>query len=354
MTKLELHIDSTALGNSGCILKFIRSIIGEPSKPELGAYRTVPKASMIYGVAVHKFRDVMFKTKGHFPTARKEAELVFNLPKRADPKKEWQTDPKHLITTCFNYWTNNIETESSFEMLEINQPCYWCEGTGHSGEVEAGDGEEIAKPCKYCKGEGIVKGPATELTFSLKIYEDDFCIIYLEGTMDGLGKFKGGVWAIGDLKSTSAWKQDEYLESYELSRQLRVYTYACKIMARTQPDSILGQIGKTRMGAFIDGLFVKPKANDNEFQRSRVMQFSDEDIAAFERTLLEFCKKLSFHVQANYFPKEGILNGLCDGKWGFCDFWHACKSPEHISQLLLKRDFKRTKYDPMNFNDTSE
>lgn len=345
MTKqLELSIDSTALGSSGCILNFSRTIIGEVTEPEVGAYKSLPNAAMIYGVAVHKFIDVCYKTDGHFPSARKEATAIFNLPKTIDKKKGWIQDERHMLTTCYNLWTMNVLEEPSFEVLAITQKCWWCKGI-----LKSLDNSEV---CSHCKGTGLMEGPATELTFHIPIFEDEVIKVYLDGTIDRVGKFKGGCFAILDWKTTSSWNPVEYLSTYELSRQLRIYTLACKLTTRNNPESTLGKIGATKMGAAIDGVFLKANANDNEYCRGSVFQFPDHEMEAFRKTIIQYCEKVAFHVEHNYFPKEGILNGSCDGKWGKCRFWNVCKTHDPISSILLKRDFTRLKFDPLNYNDT--
>lgn len=353
MPKLLVNIDSTSLGDSSCILKFYRTVIGSINNDNQseGGYKSLPNASMMYGVAVHKFIDTMYRTNAHYPTARVEAERVFNSPK--EPAKEaWLDDPRHLITTCYNIWTNFIEQESGFDVLQITRECWWCKGSGHikmTPEVEASN---MFKPmCCHCRGEGLVEAPATELTFKLKIYEDDFMIVNLCGTLDRSGKFKGGCFAIRDWKSTRAFRKEEYLSDYELSRQLRIYTLACKLMAERHPDSILGKMGSTQMGACIDGIFIKPKPNDVEFIQGDVMVFKKDDLDGLYGMIIDFCAYLSNSIQKKHLPKQGILNGTCSGRWGKCAYWHSCKSAEQVSDLLLKRDFSRKIYDPLAFND---
>lgn len=347
--QITFNLDSTSLSAASCLLNYKRTVIGELEEPIIGAYKSIPNSAMIYGVAVHKFTDVMFKTNGHYPTARLESEKSFNVPKiLTNEKLPWLNEPKHLGITNYELWSNYIEPESSYEVLMISQECWWCKGVRSPKNIEDG---VLIIGCKHCNGSGIFNGPATELTFKILFYEDEFIKVNLCGTIDSVGKFKNGCYAIRDWKTTSSWGKESYLESYELSRQLRIYTLACKLMARTNPDSVLGRVGSTKMGAFIDGIFLKPKANDNEYMRSQVFQYSDKEIAEFEQQLLKFCSRFSRNVSLNYFPKEGILNGTCEGKYGKCRFWSCCKSNDNISNLLLKRDFKRVIYDPLHFNE---
>ena len=51
-------------------------------------------------------------------------------------------------------------------------------------------------------------------------------------------------------------------------------------------------------------------------------------------------------------PKEGLINGSCEGKWGLCNFWGVCNSQsDEIASVLLARDFIKKEYDPLRHND---
>lgn len=353
MTKLELNLDSTALGSSTCILNLIRTIVGDPAKPDEGAYRQkVNGVKLNYGVAIHKFIDTMYKTRGNYGAAREESVGWFErTPHIPASKQPWMSDSKHLLTTCFQVWTLYVEQDGGYEVLSLPGKCYWCKGTGAEHGVMNVKG--LTKLCKHCSGSGQDKTQAaTEVTFSIPFYEDDYIKVNLCGTLDRIGKYKGGVYAVRDWKSTGVWDKDEYFTQYEMSRQLRMYTLACKLMARRFPDSVLGQIGATHMGAAIDAIFLNKNANDTECRMSDVFQYSIEDMTEFELMLGDTCRKISSHVRDYYFPKEGVINGSCTGKYGsLCQYWVPCKLPPVQSEIILGREFKRQKYDPMAFND---
>ncbi len=321
MKKLEITIDSTSLGYSNCILNFHRTIVGSINQEgEIeGGYRRIPSAAMIYGVAGHGYINAMFRSNCDIDYSQDIARQAFDVPKEeAKDPATYLNDVRHLLTTCYYVWDTFI-SKDPLELIQINR-----------------DGK---------------MGPATEINFKLLIYEDDFCVINLAGTMDALGKFIGGCYTINDLKFTRAWNKEEYLDDYELSRQLRIYVMACKLMADREPDSTIGKVGATKMGACISGIFLKPNPLNTEFKRSKVFLYSANDLADFSRQVLDFCARYSKHLQENYFPKEGILNGTCDGKWKHCAFWNVCKSPDNVGQIILKRDFKRKIWNPLCFND---
>lgn len=354
--KLEINLDSSSLASASCIRDYKYTTIGDVLAPPDGAYVSTPDSVMVYGVAVHKFIDTMYKT-GEIGLARRASLAAFNVFKVSDDKKLWLDDPKHLFVTCSDVWMDFIQEDNIFDVLSVQQKCWKCKGSGRVINtvhfVASGLEKEVVDNtnCSKCNGTCLIEGPATEITFRIHLYEDDFIIVYLCGTIDRIGKFRNGPFAIRDWKNTTYWNKDEFLSEFELGRQLRVYTLACKLMAEREPTSILGKIGSTNMGAMIDALFVKKEPNDNEYVSSSIMQFGPKDMSEFREQLHRFCARLSIHVQNNDFPREGILNGACVKRFGKCRFFNVCKaSNDIIAANLLKRDFKRKMYDPLNFN----
>ena len=318
MSKIEINIDSTVLSAAGCIKQLILKTVGTIENGEpTGGYkeRGVP-IKMGYGICVHKFIDVMYKTGGHYPEATKACLDMYNSLALVHQKQAAHlSDTKHLLTTCYGVWSH-IESDSEFEVMMLGDK------------------------------------PATEITFSLPYFEDDFVKINLCGTIDRIGKIRGGCYCIRDWKTTSSgWDKTSYFKSYELTRQLRIYTLSCKIMSRVHPDSVLGQIGATNMGAAIDAIFLQPKANDNKIIGSVVYQYKDKDLQDFEFTLWQICKRLSAAIQNNFFPKEGIANGNCEMRHGKCSFWNVCVADDSVYGILLKRDFEQKKFNPLAYNE---
>jgi hypothetical protein len=333
---LNINLSQSALSKANCMLNLKRTVID--------GYKELPSSNIVYGEAVHKFRHIMFQSKGHIPSARKFALEVFNQPKIDKPKSPHLSDANHMLTTAFNFWEMYVVEDKELELLEIMQDCWKCGGEG----VLKRDLEIVQ--CDWCKGAKQLLGPATEISFSIPYYKDDFISVDLCGTLDGLGKIKGGCYVIPDLKTTSSWDTKGYFGTYAMSKQLRLYVLALKIMAERFPDSILGQVGKTKVGAFIDAIFVKPAPNENKYGRSDVFPFPDWDIAAFKRTLDNKILELSAAVRDNYYPKEGILNGTCEGKWGRCPFWFVCQRDNNVAQIMLDRDFKKVPFNPLNYS----
>lgn len=353
MSKIEINLDSTSLGTSACILEFVRTVIGEPEHPERGAYRQkCMDAPLHYGIAGHMFLDTMYKTRGRYDLAQKIAMKWFmDTPHNPKDKAPHLSDPNHLIQTCYYLWTVFIETDGAFEVLSLPGKCWWCKGEGTIKQEELDGVSE--QTCTHCLGSKIdTQQAATEVTFSIPFYEDDRLLVNLCGTQDRIGKFKNGVYAIRDWKFSSAWDKKNYFRQYELSRQLRMYTLACKLMAEKYPDSVMGQVGKTHMGACIDAVFLNEKVSETKHEMSPVHQYEDVKIEEFKRQILDFCERLSRHIGQSYYPQEGIINGTCSKLFSkVCQFWVPCKLSNQVSDVILARDFKRQVWDPLHFND---
>lgn len=306
-------------------------------------------AASIYGVATHKYIDTMYKTQRP-DLARDACLLEFRKPKYDNRKSLHLSDEYHLLPTCMNLWEDYVKKDKEYYLIMLNQECPWCGGVG---SIESLLGETQFVPCVHCSSLGTMLLPASEVTFEIEYYEDDFIKVILCGTIDGIGKITNGCYAVRDFKTASSGEQDEYLDNYEMSAQLRFYVFSLILMHRLHPQSPLGQIGGTRVGAFIDGVFIKPKVVNNEYVRSKVFQFPEDEMAEFEFNLNELIKKISKYIETGLWQKrEGIVNGTCKSGYRKCDFWFPCHTGnKQISDTLLKRDFIQKPYDPLHHND---
>lgn len=306
---LEINLSSSGLKTSGCMLNLYRTVVE-------GYKEKAMPARIIYGVAGHKFIQTMYMTGGHIPTAREEATKVFNsIPRIDDKKSPHLSDLNHMLGVALWTWELCVVKDDEFEILQL-------------------DGK-----------------PAVEINFSIPYFEDKYVKINWCGTMDRIGKIKGGIFIVPDWKFTSSWSEQEYFKQYEMSRAPRGYVLSLRLMSEMYPDSILGQVGKGVVGARFDGIFIKPSINDVKFARSNVFKYTEQDLAEFRMLLDDKCREISQAVKTGYYPKQGLINGSCEGKWGKCSFWNVCQQPEVIANVLLKRDFNKVPFNPLNYND---
>lgn len=305
-TKIELNINASSLPNSACLLSWHRTVVD-------GYLDKLHSVKMVYGIAFHKYEHIMYQT-GDMALAKIEGLASFRQDKvsrKNDP--DWYRDEGHFLYTCFDVWTN-------FALLDF-------------------DYQIILKP------DGK---PATEVTFSIPFYEDDIIIVNVCGTIDKIGKIKHGCYAVGDWKTTAAWDYKEYLRNYDMKSQLRFYILALKLMHKFFPESQLGQIGAGQVGGFIDGVFLKDKPYELSVKRSDTFQFNDLDL--FEKSLLKRIKQFSEAIHDGTVTlKEGILLNTCERKYFKCPFFPVCRANNPaIESIMLQRDFKQEKYDPLH------
>jgi hypothetical protein len=307
---MEINLSSSALGHSNCILDLYRTVVQ--------GYKTkAMPAKMIYGIGVHKYIEIMYLTGGHIPTAREQAIIAFaSIPRIDDSKSMHLSDVNHMIAVALMTWELFVKQEVDFEVLILNDK------------------------------------PAVEQTFSEEIYRDEDNVFNWCGTIDRIGKKRNGIWLITDWKTTSSWNAKDHLSQYELKNSPRGYMLGLKLFAEKHPDSILGQISRQQIGARFDGIYVKPKINEVRFQSSDVFVYQPEEIDEFKEGVIKVCKDLSLAIKNNQFPKQGIVNGSCNKKYGKCDFWYVCKHNNPlIMDGLLKRDFDVKQFNPMHYND---
>ncbi len=304
--KQIVNIDASSLSSAGCIINWKRVTVD-------GYRDKVSGAALVYGSAVHKYIETMYKTKGNIAKSRDAAFEVFRKPKVAGKSSQHLLDEKHLLVTCFNVWEDYVLKDSTFQTLELDN------------------------------------GPAVEVNFSFPFHETANYEFRLTGTIDRIGQIRNGCYAFRDWKTTSKYNIPEYLSEYKMSKQLRMYTLAFRKMHRLYPDSILGKIGGQAVGAIIDGIFLKVKASDNEYIASDLFMFSDDTMNEFEAVLEHEVHKLGEALESGReLPREGIVKGVCKTEYK-CKFWNVCGAPKQVQQVMLDRDFAKVHYDPLNF-----
>lgn len=316
--KQTIRINASALKNATCLLRFYRIVIQ-------GYKRGINSNSIEFGSAGHLFLSQMAITKGDLAKSLSMARDYYRVtPMVIDPTKKYLDEIK-LCGTCVTYW-QHLQNEDTFKILDSNE------------------------------------GPAVEVTFSNKFYEDDEYIILLEGTIDKIGKFDNGCFAIGDYKFSSIWgssyedkkrKMIQYFKTHELGCQLRFYLFNLLLKANNEPEgSILKEVTKRQVGCFIDAIFHHGK-DASEFKRSPIFFFSPEDMHEFEHMLKGFCANLiSVLKMKSLPPRHGVLNGACGGGFHLCDFFNVCAAPSDIArEHILKNDFKQAEYLPIHEKD---
>jgi len=310
MPKQIINIDASSLSQSSCLLSWYRTV-------HLGYREKATSSAIVYGQAVHKYIDTMFKTKGDLKKSREEMQKTFNRPKINNSKKEHLSSFDHCYIVAYNLWEDFVSKDSNYQVLLLPH-----------GE------------------------PATECTFSFPFIETESTVVNLCGTIDTIGKIKDGIFCIRDFKTTSVWDVRSYLEGYAMSAQLRFYALALRLMHERHPDSVLGQVGAGTVGARIDAIFIKPAAAEVKYISSNVFTFKQETVEEFRTMLTGQIHRLLDWIEKNELPpREGILNGTCQKIYGPCKYSNICQAPAEVREVMLDRDFIKKPYDPLTFGE---
>lgn len=346
--KRTIRINASALKNATCMLRFYRLCIEGYKSP-------VNSNAIEFGSAVHLFLSSMAITGGDLVVSLALARKYFQEIKMVIDYSKRYLDDQTLCNVCVQYWSH-LQNTDSFKILSMDVDiCEKCKGRKivYINPLEVTD---KGVPCDLCNSTGVHTHvePAVEVTFSNKFYEDDDFIVLLEGTIDKIGKFDNGCFALGDYKTTSIpWGSDRkqkleaYFRGHEISPQLRFYRYNIELKAKLEPSTLMTEITARPLGCFIDGIFTS--SNESEFKRSRIYFFSDEDMLEFENMLKGFVSTVITILKGQTVPpRHGVLNGACAGGYKPCQFLDACLAPGDIARAhVLKNNFIQNEYLPI-------
>ncbi len=315
MNKRIIRINASALKNATCMLRFYRICIEGYKSP-------VNSNAIEFGSAVHLFLASMAMTGGDLPVSLALARNYFQeTPMVIDYQKRY-LDDQTLCNVCVRYW-GHLQQTDSFKILTTEK-----------------------------------NEPAVEVTFSNKFYEDEHFIVLLEGTIDKLGQFDKGAFALGDYKTSAIpWgsdrkqKLDDYFRGHEMSCQLRFYRFNIELKARLEPSTLLNELTKNTLGCFIEGIFTSK--DEVEFRRSRIYFYTDDDMKEFVNMLTGFVTTvITILKQDTIPPRHGILNGACAGGWKPCSFINVCNAPDDIArEHVLRNNFIQSEYLPIKERD---
>jgi hypothetical protein len=314
-TKKIIRIDASSLADAHCLRKlYYRTILG---------IKTFTTANdTLYGSAWHHFRETLAKTKD--PHQSIGAGIKYFMDGMASGKvaakkeKEW-LNAAHLTQLCMRY----------LDSLPFGDFVY----AEHEGKR------------------------MVEQTFSLTVYEDNDVIVYLQGTVDEIGKLGGSMNVIGDDKTMTAhWKYQPktMLEKFSLRPQLRVYYWALREHGRLGKEgNFFETFFQQRVGCYINGIVLAPGLDKCVFLRSRLFVWSEGDITEFEVMMRDLIKRLVAHHDTEPLP-EGKLNSTCSGNFGDCGYFAACNAPDDTARAaILHSHYESGDYTPLHFRKLS-
>ena len=254
---------------------------------------------MEYGTAYHKALEKFYAT-GDRTAAMNMALEHYSNPEIVVPETDWRT-AGHLATCLTQYFDNYSEVDG----LVVEQ---------HNGE------------------------PLLEMKFAYPFYTNGTVDVLLCGTIDFIGKYFGQN-IICDHKSTAITSVDRYLDSYRMSTQLMAYTM---VLRKLFPDR--------NYQAIINGIFLS-RSNKNKFQRSAILDFSQDRMEKFEEhltnTVIDFADLIDKGIKTDTIPFLPNFN-CCETKFGMCRFADICNAGEH-SEIIIDNEYYTKLYDPLQF-----
>tara|TARA_R110000868_G_scaffold3147_1_gene20901 strand:+ start:5550 stop:6476 length:927 start_codon:yes stop_codon:yes gene_type:complete len=305
--KIVIKLDASACKKSACDRLFYFNVIEGLSQVHGN------DLSMHYGKAVHLFAELYPANKDAMTTMFKVHEF-FRATPTDEGKKEWLSI-NHLTQTCMRVkdWID-ADTNAEYYVNPVDSK------------------------------------PMCEVRFGIPYRAYPHVDILLCGTIDKVVKMKRGASLIGDYKTTSTFKVDDYFTQYRLDPQMMLYRYAMEWYAKHTKDNVLAEIGSQRLGTFIDGIFLS-KAKDTEIRRSSIMFYSDSEMEDFEYLLNESCDKIAKWAVDRQWPrKQGMFNGSCTHLYGACKYFGVCSAPDkQASDAMIRNYFVKKTYDPLAY-----
>lgn len=305
--KITVKIDASAMKKSACDRYLYLNVV-EGLKPRGGK-----DMSLHYGSSCHKFAE-LYVQDGDFVKAMLETHAYYRKDTPPPGAKDWLTI-NHLTSSCgvLKDW---IDKDSNVEYI-VNP----------------------VSNTKLC-----------EVRLALPILVTPEVDVLLCGTIDKIVKFKRGAICIGDYKTTSTYKKDDYFVQYRLDPQMMTYRYMLEWCARNKTGGILAELGAQKIGCFFDAIFLS-KTKDTEISRSTIMFHSDSDMLQYEMMLIDMARKLAHFAVTKFRPlKQGMFNGSCTHLYGACPYFGLCAAPDETSeQMMIKHYFEQREYNPLNY-----
>jgi len=342
MPKTIVKVDASALKESACEWKYNAIVIQ-------GWREKFTWNDTIYGTSVHKYLSRMEESGGLFDEAVRAAIKVWRGANfKIRPKKEHLTE-NHLINTCFDYWQHLQTKQSEFSLIQ--NPTANCWRCGGEGVIHAEDDANIQ--CAVCDGKGKREQSVVEVKFSIPWEIQEEYESYIEGTIDRVGKINNGCYCVRDYKTTSSWDAQKFLKGFKSSPQLKLYLWAVRMEA-ARDGSALSQLRGQKIGAAIDGVFLKSKS-ETLFDSSEVFFFSLKQEIEFEDMLAVKMQEIKEYALRETPPAmNGKIEGLCHNLFS-CKFHDVCHAlDEKVGNFVLLSNFDQRPYEPLKHGEVTE
>lgn len=307
-----IFLDASAFKESSC-LKKLEYIILE------GVRSKQRSLAAEYGSAFHNFVATLKKNDLSFPIAIASASNYYLDHTDSSDSEDWRSLP-HLISTCKKYYDEIIKDGDTFKSLS---PLI----------IE----ERFALPWKRTK--------------------DGSHELYLAGTVDEIGVFENR-YCIKDIKVTSSFDKQSFLENFNLSSQLMFYKYVLENFSKLCISESKLSFKDKPLTTMIDGIFIA-QSKSSQFQRSEPIDFPDDIMKSFEDSLENKGNEIIKLLEAgDIFTKNFTL---CDtfkydnSRVGTCPYFKLCSTSKENDKgsydYILEKNYTIKEYNPMTHGD---
>jgi len=306
-----LFIDASSLKELSCYRRFYWNTIEGYRTP----HESMPNLKIEYGTAYHRYLE------------------------------NWYSGQPHEVsrTAATTYYQSILEKnpyalESDYEFRTID---HLIKSIDYYAEI-------------YPRNVDSLKADAVEQKFAFPFWQNKHYVIMLCGTIDLRGTYCG-IPIITDHKTSSAnaSKQaliDNFFLEYEMSIQTMFYSWV--------HNRLMGWPADKFIDVMINGIFIKSttkKAREADMfdgvklARSKPISYSQEQMQNFEQWLKRQLDYIALNLDAGLDMSKDYNLAACKGAFGLCKYFHVCKQPSAIQQMLLKSSFNREKYSPLQF-----
>ena len=172
--------------------------------------------------------------------------------------------------------------------------------------------------------------PAVELSFRMELpFETEAGEAFmLSGHIDRLVEMGGQVYVL-DRKTTGSTISNYYYKQFNPHNQMSLYQFASKVV-----------LPKAAAGVIIDA--AQLAVGFARFHRGMIMKSQtslDEWVDDLERWL----RLAEGYAKANHWP----MNDTACGNYGGCEFQGVCSAAPSVRELLLKNDFDKKVWNPL-------
>lgn len=323
--KRTIFIDASSLKHISCFRKFYRMVVkGYKTKD---SYKSdVP---MAYGSAIHKFLEGYYNCLPVMDCIKMATDYYkpFSENVGFSPREFRYTE--NLIKCCVAYKDKYPRLKNETDDIIT-----------HHNDFQPHLNEKDKRTVEY--------------KFAITIYENEFYILVLTGTVDLVCSYSGIDLLLVDHKSSSSSAEysDNFFDDYVLDIQTMLYSKVYKESLKLDyyPMVLINGIfvSKPTKKAEAEGVF-----DGVEFKRSSPISYSAEQMEAFNFWYDMQIKLIIDQIESNFLYAELGYN-LTQCKAGYnnshkCQYFDVCKLPKKFHDSALQNNFTTKIYNPLEF-----